>query len=265
MGRGERLKRARQEAGLTLERAADLLGTSFNTIWRYEAEQHRPSGPTLYALASLYKRPVEWFSDEKEEIPALPVRQDVEALDSTPEPDSAGVIVSLDEIRNDLGGRMDRLESFVRSAVAESRAEYSAAAVATRDPIDVNEVAAAAGGGAEVYDETVVGHLWFRRAWLQRHSIDPMQCNVITVRGQSMEPTLPRGCSILVDRSQNRRHRRNGRIYVMRTEDGLVVKRVKKDAEGQWQIVSDNPDWQAVPWSGDTEIIGEVRWAARTF
>ncbi len=67
-----------------------------------------------------------------------------------------------------------------------------------------------------------------------------------------------------MDRSQRRRQRRAGRIFVMRTEDGLVVKRVGRDEEGNWRIESDNEDWEPVPWANDTEIIGEVRWAART-
>ena len=68
-----------------------------------------------------------------------------------------------------------------------------------------------------------------------------------------------------MDRSEGRRRRRDGRIFVLRTEDGLVVKRTGKDAEGNWQIESDNEDWEPVPWSRDAEIIGEVRWLGRTF
>ena len=41
-----------------------------------------------------------------------------------------------------------------------------------------------------------------------------------------MEPTLPDGASILVDR--NRRRRRVDHIFVVRTEDGLIVKRLGK-------------------------------------
>ena len=183
-----------------------------------------------------------------------------------PEPGTPDAIVSLDEVSRDLGARFDRLESYVRSAVAETRAEYDAGNdMPAVHPVEVVEVAAAAGGGAEVYDETVVGRLWFRDDWLDRHAIDPKQCNVITLRGESMEPILPSGCSILVDRSQGRRRRRVGRIFVLRTEDGLVVKRAGKDTEGNWQIESENEDWEPVPWARDTEVIGEVRWAARTF
>ena len=36
---------------------------------------------------------------------------------------------------------------------------------------------------------------------------------------------------------------------------------------GVWQLVSDNPDkltWPNRPWPPDAEIVGEVRWIART-
>ena len=51
----------------------------------------------------------------------------------------------------------------------------------------------------------------------------------------------------------------------MRRGDGLVVKRVGRDEEGNWRIESEHPAWPPVPWSDETEIIGEVRWTARTF
>ncbi len=95
-------------------------------------------------------------------------------------------------------------------------------------PVEVVELAAAAGGGGEALDETVTGRVWFRRDWLDAHAMDPAQCVVIGVRGDSMEPTLTEGCSILVDRA--RRQRRGGRIYVLRTADGVVVKRLRREA-----------------------------------
>ena len=55
-----------------------------------------------------------------------------------------------------------------------------------------------------------------------------------------MEPTLTDGCSILID--LNRRSRLVGHIYVVRTDDGLIVKRAGKSRAGNWQLVSDNPD-----------------------
>ena len=166
--------------------------------------------------------------------------------------------------------RFDRLETYIRTqapvqAIAESRTNYDPSNYGTSDrsPVRLTEVASAAGVGAEVYDETPVGLLWFRNDWLLSHSIDPEQSHIISVRGESMEPTLPDGCSILVDRKRREPH--EDRIYVMRTEDGLVVKRLGLDEEGRWEIRSDSPDWRITPMSPGTEIIGEVRWAARTF
>ena len=262
----ERLRRARRQANLTQEEVAERAGVYRNTISGYETGRVRPSSLALNMLAIIYGKPMEWFFGEEDEAQGDSGRVNAPESAAQSEPDALGVIGSLAQVRQDLGARIDRLESYVRSAVAESRGEYDAGndMPAVR-PVEVVEVAAAAGGGAEVYDDTVVGRLWFRNDWLDLHAIDPAQCNVIAVRGESMEPTLPDGCSILVDRSQGRRRRRVGRIFVLRTEDGLVVKRAGKDAEGNWQIESDNEDWEPVPWSRDTQIIGEVRWAARTF
>ena len=266
-----RLHRARRELGLTQEEVAERTGVARNTVSRYELGRQAPSGRALSRLAAIYGKPMEWFYAEEEEPQAHAEHLDAEAPDSPATAGSPSGILSLDQVRQEFSARFDRLETYIRAqapvqAIGASRAKYDAGddMPAVR-PVEVVEVAAAAGGGAEVYDETVVGRLWFRDDWLDRQAIDPDQCNVISVRGESMEPTLPDGCSILVDRSQGRRRRRVGRIFVLRTDDGLVVKRVGRDEEGNWRIESEHPAWPPVPWSDPTEIIGEVRWMARTF
>ena len=127
--------------------------------------------------------------------------------------------------------------------------------------VEVRGLAAAAGDGATVLGEEIEGHLAFRRDWLASRGIDPTRCVVIDVMGDSMEPTLPQGSSILVDRAQRRR--RAGHIYVVRTEDGLVVKRMKRDGR-DWVMASDNPEHPPAPWRAEAEVIGEVRWMARS-
>ena len=128
-------------------------------------------------------------------------------------------------------------------------------------PIAVHRLQAAAGGGALDLDEAVKSYAYFRHEWLSRHGLVADRCSIIDVMGESMEPTLPEGCVILLDR--NRRRRLEGRIFVVRTGDGLVVKRVGKGTDGGWQLVSDHPRWPDAPWPGDAAIIGEVRWMAR--
>ena len=128
--------------------------------------------------------------------------------------------------------------------------------------LPIREVRPAAGSGADVFGEEVVGYVPFRADWLKERSIDPVQADIVQVSGPSMEPTLPDGCSILVDR--NRRELQPKCIYVLRNEDGLVVKRVDRNREGWW-LMSDNPAWPPLFLTEETDVIGEVRWAARTF
>ena len=58
-----------------------------------------------------------------------------------------------------------------------------------------------------------------------------------------------------------------GRIYLARTDEGLVVKRAGKDADGGWLLTSesDAPEHAPIPWPADVETIGEVRWMAAGF
>ena len=132
--------------------------------------------------------------------------------------------------------------------------------------VDVMELDTAAGAGAVVDFEQVKDRIRFRQSWLRKHGLVARQCKVIGVKGTSMEPTLTDGCSILID--LNRRRRIEGRIFVVRTDDGLIVKRAGKSRAGNWQLVSDNPDkkeWPTLRWRDNAEVLGEVKWAARTF
>ena len=267
---GTRLQEARSNTSLTQEDVADKLTVSTQTVRNWEAGRTEPSRSDKERLASLYNKPVEWFFGEGKEPKASLVHEETESPDSATQPEAPSGILSLDQVREEFSTRFDRLETYIRAqapvqAIGESRANYDTSNYDTSDrsPVRLLEVASAAGVGAEVYDETPIGLLWFRNDWLQSHSIDPEQSNIISVRGASMEPTLPDGCSILVDRKRRDPHQ--GRIYVMRTEDGLVVKRLGLDEEGRWEIRSDSPDWRITPMSPGTEIIGEVRWSAVTF
>lgn len=166
------------------------------------------------------------------------------------------------------GSRLERLESSARTlnqVVMEAGgdpipAEVPPAAAGLR-PVTVIDFASAAGDGAADATETASGVVWFRRDWLAERGLDSAQCAVIKVRGESMEPTLPEGCSVLVNRAS--RGRQAGRIFVLRTDDGVVIKQLA--VQGQiWSLVSSHPDWPPVEWPAGTEIVGRVEWMARS-
>ena len=148
------------------------------------------------------------------------------------------------------------------STPAEQAGEDAVIRFPASREVDQIDLAVAAGGGAEADDETVTERLTFRLDWLKSHGLDPSRCTVVKVQGESMEPTLPEGSAILVDRA--RRRRRVGGIFVVRTGDGVVVKRLGKDEAGGWQLVSDHPSWEPAPWPDEAALIGEVKWMART-
>ena len=247
---------------VTLERRSEMYRPSLRLLMRSSSPSHKER------LASLYNKPVEWFFGDEQQSQGFLAPPFTGASDSgtQPTPESSGV--SLDERLRDFSARFDRLESAVRRmAIAEARPVYAASGdvYAEVRHVEVRQIAVEAGGGAMVWDETITGHLAFQRTWLDHNAIDPTQCLVITVRGESMEPTLPDGCSILVDRSQDGRRRGDGRIFVMLRDEGLVVNRVRRGDDGNWRIESEHPGWPPAPWSDTTEIICEVRWSAVTY
>ena len=244
---GERLAKARKAAGMAQVELAVALGGRYDNTMISHVEHGRSS-----LLLDGAVRAAKELGVSLDYLTGL-------TDDPTPAAERSGTHAVLTHDSSSSG--LQEYSPVATHAIAETRSDAGAEDTAVR-PIQVLEVMAAAGSGAQVYDETPVGVLWFRDNWLRYHRIDPAQCHVITVRGDSMDPTLPDGCSILVDR--HRRELHDGRIYVMRTEEGLVVKRVKQNAQGWW-LLSDNPAWLPSFLNEETDIVGDVRWAARTF
>ena len=215
---GARLAKARQAAGLTQAELGVALGIYRGSVSNVESGRRAMTFEGVAAAAVELGVSLDYLAGLTEE--------------------SAPVV--------ELVARLGGLETGV--SVGEARLAES---------VDVVEVAAAAGSGAETLDETPVGRVWFTRGWLRRRGINPVRCNVISVMGESMEPTLPSGCSILVDRGSKELHA--GGVYVMRTDEGLVVKRLAGNRHCWW-LVSDNHSWMPAVLTEDIDVIGRVRW-----
>ena len=92
--------------------------------------------------------------------------------------------------------------------------------------VEVLKSAAKTGGGSALDRQPRASVVWFRRDEQQRLGLDPVQYAVMRVQGETMAPTLVAGSSVLVDRSRTRR--RDGQIFVVRTAEGMVVKRAAR-------------------------------------
>lgn len=111
------------------------------------------------------------------------------------------------------------------------------------------------GGGSLETDDTVDNHYAFRYEWLRRKG-NPESMRLMAVTGDSMAPLIEDGDSILVDTSQTTLY--EGKIYVVRIDDDIVVKRLAK-SPGKIILASDNPE--AYPRHIDIDLHDEsVSW-----
>ena len=126
------------------------------------------------------------------------------------------------------------------------------------------DLGASAGPGSLADDEPPESSMAFGAKWLKQLSADPAKLSLISVDGDSMDPTLCDGDDIMVDHSAAERPLRDG-IYVLRMDDVLLVKRLALRPSGKLSIRSDNdryPNWDDVA-PQEVNIIGRVVWTGR--
>ncbi len=120
-----------------------------------------------------------------------------------------------------------------------------------------------AGGGSFEVDDRVSEYYAFRSDWLRRKG-DPNRMVLMDVVGDSMEPLLEEGDSVLIDQSQNSLI--SGRIYALGVDDTVLVKRVEKHP-GKLVLHSANQHYSPLSLQGDeldtVRIIGTLIWACR--
>lgn len=132
--------------------------------------------------------------------------------------------------------------------------------------IPVLDVEASAGFGAIAASENAQTRFGFDENWLRRMtSAKSASLSIVGVIGDSMEPTLSNGDEVLVDASDHGSRLRDG-IYVLRSDDTLVVKRIAiKPGAKQITIASDNPSyptWHDIDRS-EVHVVGRVIWFGR--
>lgn len=124
--------------------------------------------------------------------------------------------------------------------------------------------AAGAAGAARWNDtENKIDDLAFSRMWLRTVSAAPQdKLAVIEVSGDSMEPNLYNGSHVMVDLTDVMP--RDGKIYAIKNEGGLVIKRVTS-AGSKITLHSDNAFYKPIELQNakDIQIVGRVIWAGR--
>ena len=131
--------------------------------------------------------------------------------------------------------------------------------------IPAYDIRASAGFGAFVEREWTDNYIPFQNTLLKKLTpSNPDNLSILSVTGDSMDPTLSDEDLILVD-TQEAGMKTDG-IYVIRNEDTLSVKRISiNPANGLLTIKSDNPLYETWPDCklDDVQLIGKVIWVGR--
>lgn len=126
--------------------------------------------------------------------------------------------------------------------------------------IPLLSVKASAGSGIVNYNEDELE--WISVPTILLNQYNPKHVKLLEVHGDSMKPTFLDGDWILV--STNHKQLQSERVFVIRINDELKVKRLDRDIRGNIIIASDNPAFKTEELSPteftdfDVEIVGMV-------
>lgn len=127
--------------------------------------------------------------------------------------------------------------------------------------VPVLDIAASAGPGTYVDYEVQIAQMSLPRDYLRSlTSTSPGQLAIISVKGDSMEPTLRDGDIVLVDGAKTS-HSFDG-LFVLEIDGTLHVKRLARSGkQGTVRVLSDNQLYPPVEYGAeDVRVIGKVRW-----
>ncbi len=136
---------------------------------------------------------------------------------------------------------------------------------ATFEKIPKVKARLSAGGGSFDVGDDIEGFYSFKKAWLRKRGV-PNKMVLVDIFGNSMEPELKDGDTVLVDHSQ--KAILAGSVYAIGIDDTVMVKRVEK-YPNKLVLLSTNEAYSPIFLQGHeintARIIGKVIWACREF
>jgi len=122
-----------------------------------------------------------------------------------------------------------------------------------------------AGGGSFEIGSEIQGYYSFRQEWMHTKGA-PEHMVLMDIFGNSMEPELKDGDTVLIDTSQ--KDILAGAIYAVGVDDTIMVKRIEKHPN-KLVLLSDNKDYAPIYLAGvdssSVRVIGKVLWVGREF
>ncbi len=120
------------------------------------------------------------------------------------------------------------------------------------------------GEGGTLSSDQIVDHLAFKKGWLKEIGLGEDNLILTTSRGDSMEPFIPDGALLLVDREK--RIPADG-VFLLLLEGELIPRRLQRDMDGSVWIRCDNNKYPPLKVAKEKlhqlRILGRVVWLGR--
>ena len=227
---GERFKQVREQLGRKQFELAQRLSTDAKKISRIEKDVQLPDSRLLIQLGEQYGVRSDWL----------------------------------------LQGRGSMFEQEISHANTHQTNHLGS--YAEIDPEDfaylpVYDVKASAGPGAfnDFCSQEAVQHMAFLNSWIHG-SLGTTSERLVVIRavGDSMIPTIGNGDSLLIDISP---HFAGDGLYCVQLHDTLFAKRVQRQMDHSYQLISDNPNYDPLNVTHEDEgafrLIGRILWVGR--
>jgi phage repressor protein C with HTH and peptisase S24 domain/DNA-binding Xre family transcriptional regulator len=238
-----KLKAAREEKGLTQIELAEKSGVSIQSIKRYETKCENLTVGTLRKIADALNVDISYFFDTGLKKMSLNQSHNLSLNTQNIVPN---VSLNLPNVFKNI-----TTDSF-------SAQNYDENALDLPNTIMVpvyDEIMASAGSGRYNDDETAK-YMPIKRAFLRDffNITNFINISIISVTGDSMQPSIPEKCYLLVCKMDVR----DGQICVARVEGELYVKRLQK--RPRLRLLSDNKSYEPININEgmDFAIIGVV-------
>ena len=266
---GERLRECRKRAGLSQHRLAVELGDRYDhsVISRVENGHSNLLVAGVVRAAHVLGVSVDYLVGLTDNpIPMGALIDEYEAREEEIEAGWESIRIETERYQ----GEVERLRAQVvakpespdpdvlpiQSAPASRDEDYE-----TVRRYESEDVRLAAGVGAFADQEPFAGEVKFRTSWLRTHHLRAKDVFLVDVLGDSMERTIFDGDAALVNETHT--SPRSGKIYALRTGDGLLVKRLRK-RDHRWWADGDNEEYEPQPLNDRARIMGRVVWWAHT-
>lgn len=105
-------------------------------------------------------------------------------------------------------------------------------------------------------------YMAFRTRWARSRGLESKKLAVLFTKGDSMSPTIPDGSAVVINTERNKAL--DGKVYVIRIDDRLYVKRTQWLIGGGLRLISDNPQYDPLDikesdmQASDIEVCGQV-------